>query len=200
MAVTNKRGIFSLFDVSKRQAAGTWGVSNETWLSGTEPYTASLPFGYTIAGAIAPGITWVSTIDRIDYSNDTATALTRGNTGPYGSVSNSAAVGSPTFGYFAGGNYSSSQWRTNIMRLDFDNDTAATSPKGPLSETGRHNMAASANSTYAVFIGGATPASGISKSMVDRFTFANDTLYSGLNAAQPTREGVGHCNAANANP
>jgi hypothetical protein len=69
MAVTNKRGIFALLDVRERQAAGVWSVKSDVWLS-PSPFFGSWDYGYFGGGRPGP----VSTVDRIDYSNDTATA------------------------------------------------------------------------------------------------------------------------------
>jgi len=74
MAVTNKRGIFALLDVRERQAAGVWSVKSDVWLS-PSPFFGSWDYGYFGGG----GPPQVSTVDRIDYSNDTATASVRGS-------------------------------------------------------------------------------------------------------------------------
>ena len=70
-----------------------------------------------------------SIVDRIDYSNDTATASTKGPL----SVDRRqfAATGNGSFGYFAGG-YGSSNV-SSVDRVDYSNDTPTASPKGPLS-------------------------------------------------------------------
>ena len=65
MPLTNKRGIFALTDVRIRQNGGYWPTS---------PTSAGITFGYFGGGS--PGS--LSTVDRIDYSNDTATASVRG--------------------------------------------------------------------------------------------------------------------------
>ena len=76
-----------------------------------------------------------STVDRIDYSNDTATASPKG---PLSSARyNLAATGNISFGYFGGGIVST------VDRIDYSNDTATASPKGPLS-LARISLAAAA--------------------------------------------------------
>ena len=67
-------------------------------------------------------------MDRIDYSNDTATASPKG---PLSLARRAgAATGNTSFGYFGGG-YTSSNVST-VDRVDYSNDTAAASAKGPL--------------------------------------------------------------------
>ena len=41
----NKRGIFGLRDVSRRQRFGNWTVKNEVWLP-PSPFLSAHPFGY----------------------------------------------------------------------------------------------------------------------------------------------------------
>jgi hypothetical protein len=70
----------------------------------------------------------VSTVDRIDYSNDTATASVKG---PLSLARNrGAATGNISFGYFGGGFPGP---LSTVDRIDYSNDTATASPKGPLS-------------------------------------------------------------------
>jgi hypothetical protein len=93
MAVTNKRGIFALLDVRERQAAGVWSVKSDVWLS-PSPFFQSWDYGYFGGGFPGP----VSTVDRIDYSNDTATAVAKG---PLSAARyRLAATGNSSYGYF----------------------------------------------------------------------------------------------------
>ena len=72
MALTNQRGIFSVEDVRLRQNTGYWPTS-----TGSLPTNNPLqirPFGYFGGGFPGP----TSTVDRIDYSNDTSTASVKG--------------------------------------------------------------------------------------------------------------------------
>ena len=77
-----------------------------------------------------------STVDRIDYSNDTATASVRGplSLSRYGL----AATGNSSFGYFGAGGNSST-----VDRIDYSNDTATAPAKGPLSAGRAYLSAAS---------------------------------------------------------
>ena len=73
MAVTNRRGIFSLLDVRERQGAGVWSTKGDVWNT-PSPFNATHPFGY-FGGGRTPSA--VSTVDRVDDSNDTATATAK---------------------------------------------------------------------------------------------------------------------------
>ena len=158
MALTNQRGIFSVEDVRLRQNTGYWPTS-----TGSLPTNNPLqirPFGYFGGGFPGP----TSTVDRIDYSNDTATASLRGPL----SVARqySAATGNSSYGYFGGGGPAG---LSTVDRIDYANDTATASPKGPLS-LARGYFGATGNSSYGYF-GGGYPA----KSTVDRIDYSNDT-------------------------
>ena len=62
MAVTNRRGIFSLLDVRERQGAGVWSTKGDVWNTPSPVLlTGPAPFGY-FGGGNGP----VSTVDRID--------------------------------------------------------------------------------------------------------------------------------------
>jgi len=103
-----------------------------------------------------------STIDRVTFSTDTATASVRG---PLNNTNGRmAATGTPTDGWFGGG------YRGSIVeRVTFSTDTATASVRGPLS-SGRSYLAASTDSTTYGWFGG-----GGSISTVDRITYATDT-------------------------
>jgi len=124
MAVTNKRGIFALLDVRERQATGNWSVKSDVWLSPSPFFGPPPQTGYFGGGFPGPR----STVDRVDYSNDTATASPKGplSVARYGL----AATGNASFGYFGGG---LSGPLSTVDRIDYSNDTATASPKGPLS-------------------------------------------------------------------
>ena len=67
-----------------------------------------------------------ATVDRIDYSNDTATASVRG---PLSAARlYFAATGNSFYGYFGGGLPGPT---STVDRIDYFNDTATASPKGP---------------------------------------------------------------------
>ena len=56
-----------------------------------------------------------------------------------------------SFGYFAGG-YSAGQ--SVVDRIDYSNDTATASPKGPLSQSSRGFVSATGNSNFGYVCGG----------------------------------------------
>ena len=90
MAVTNKRGIFALLDVRERQATGNWYVKSDVWLSPSPFFGPPPQTGYFGGGTPGPR----STVDRVDYSNDTATASPKGplSQGRYALTATSAAA------------------------------------------------------------------------------------------------------------
>jgi hypothetical protein len=151
--------------------------------------TGNSNFGYFGGGNPSP----LSTVDRIDYSNDTATAPTKGplSSGrqqlaatssranalpttetiviePSG-LTNFATGAVETFqtGYFGGGGPGP---LSTVDRIDYSNDTATASPKGPLS-LARFSLAATGNSNFGYFGGGAPGP----LSTVDRIDYSNDT-------------------------
>ena len=145
MAVTNRRGIFSLLDVRERQGAGVWSTKGDVWNT-PSPFTKALPFGY-----FGGGSTNGSTVDRIDYSSDTGTASVKG---PLSSARQYlGATGNASFGYFGGGPGP----KTTVDRIDYTNDTATAAVKGPLS-LARYGLAATGNASFGYF-GGSTPSS-----------------------------------------
>ena len=175
-ALTNKRGIFSLLDVRERQSTGNWSVKSDVWLS-TPSGSGLINFGTGVKstpqtgyfGGGFPGpvqYSPVSTVNRIDYSNDTATASPKGplSLARYGL----AATGNSSFGYFGGG----SPLVSTVDRIDYSSDTATASPKGPLS-LARYGLAATGNSSFGYFGGGYAPSS--YRSTVDRIDYSNDT-------------------------
>ena len=79
-----------------------------------------------------------------------------------------SATGNSNFGYHGGGN---SPDKSTVDRIDYNNDTATASPKGPLS-VARYHLAATGNSSFGYFAGGAP---GTPFSTIDRVDYSNDT-------------------------
>ena len=123
-------------------------------------------FGYTVGGVLtgSPSSAYISSIDRVDYGNDTVTAAPKGNlvriTGSAG------AVGNKQFTWIAGGGIDS-----RIQRIDYSNDTATTSPRGTLT-VARNNLGASGNKDFGYMTGGQN---GPLLSSIDRITYSSDT-------------------------
>ena len=134
--------------------------------------TGNASFGYFAGGYEPSSPNKISKVDRIDYSNDTATASPKG---PLSAAKyRHAATGNADFGYFGGGSiYPSTPVRvSSVDRIDYSNDTATASPKGPLSIT-KDTPAATGNPSFGYFGGGEDPSTGIST--VDRIDYSNDT-------------------------
>jgi len=144
------RGLLSL---ARRSLAAT-GNSNYGWFGG---------------GYFTPPITTVSTVDRIDFSNDSPTASVRGPL----SLSRRflAATGNSNYGWFGGGTTPTGV--STVDRIDFSNDSSTASVRGPLSSV-RYRSAATGNSNYGWFGGGTTPTPA-TVSTVDRIDFSNDS-------------------------
>ena len=132
-------------------------VTNTTWSS-------AQTHGWFGGGATP---TTVSTVDRIDFSNDTGTASIRG---PLSLAKYSlTATGNSNYGWFGGGFPALS----TVDRMDFSNDSSTASSRGPLS-LARRDLAATGNSNYGWFGGGLNPSLPVLKSTVDRIDFSND--------------------------
>ena len=86
-------------------------------------YPSAFGYGYAVAG---PG---ASTVSRIDYSNDTATGVSKG---PDDTSGLKASTSSETHGYLCGGYDPAPFSNTGITRTEYANDTAASTPKGNL--------------------------------------------------------------------
>ena len=117
-----------------------------------------------------------STVDRITYATDTATASVRGTLGYPAGTSLSATAGNETDGWFGGGNAGGVPNLSAVERITYATDTATASIRGPLSVGRRTNLGATGNTTNAWFGGGNGLQVGPSRtSIVDRITFATDT-------------------------
>ena len=158
------RGIFRLKQVYEEQLSGQWSTKGDVWLS-PSPFRAAHPFGYFGGGG-----TSYSIVDRVDYSNDTATAAVKGPLSL--GRAKLAATGNSDFGYFGGGHHTfGGTEKSTVDRVDYSNDTAAAAPKGPLSQS-KFNIAATGSSSFGYF-GGGEP--GPAQSRVDRIDYSNDT-------------------------
>jgi hypothetical protein len=131
-------------------------VTNTTW-------TSAQTHGWFGGGATP---TTISTVDRIDFSNDTGTANVRG---PLTSTRyKTAATGNSNYGWFGGGGAIPGPVSI-VDRINFSNDSTTAAPRGSLSLS-RQYLAATGNSNYGWFGGGA-PAT----ERVDRIDFSNDS-------------------------
>jgi hypothetical protein len=114
----------------------------------------------------------ISTIDRITFATDTATASVRGPLAT--NQSQTGGVGTSTNGWFGGG-YSNSPAPSTVVstvqRITYATDTATASSRGPLSIAKTSLSSTTDNTTYGWFGGGSSPI----VSTVQRITYASDT-------------------------
>jgi hypothetical protein len=148
-------GIFGLGEVRTEQI-------DRTWLE-------SANYGY-FAGGGTP--TFVCTIDRIDFSNETVSlpgpSLTQARY-------NLTAVASSDYGYFAGGRESYPTPICTIDRIDFSSETVAVPPVGDQLTKARYGLAGVSNSNYGYgyFAGGFAPPNVCT---IDRIDFSSETV------------------------
>jgi len=115
---------------------------------------------------------WRSTVQRITFATDTATASERGPLS--GTMQYLAAASNLTDGWFGAGQIGSAGGAASrVDRITYATDTATASVRGPLSQA-RAYAAAAGNTTNAWFGGGAV------YSTVDRITYATDTAAASL--------------------
>ena len=92
------------------------------------------PFGHSTGYFAGGGDSnpFKSTVDRVDYTNDTATAVVKGPLSTTTGRRLLAGTSSSEFGYFGGGGNPGVAQYSIVDRIDYSNDTAQASPKGPL--------------------------------------------------------------------
>mgnify|MGYP001466139127 CR=1 FL=1 len=147
------------------------------------PITQGPAHGY-FAGGAYPGVSAEkSTIDRIDFDNDTATASPKGNLAS--ATKRNDAVMNMTHGYVTG-NMPSEPSR--VQRIDYANDTATASIRGPLSASTQYMMDVT-NINFGYVIGGGGPAG--QRSKIDRIDFSNDTATASNIASLPANRWSG---------
>ena len=161
LAATSPRGTLTLISSGNgKYFLAATGNSNYGWFGGG--YTPTTP---------SAGNTEVSTVDRIDFSNDSPIASIRG---PLTSIRQAlSATGNSNYGWFGGGEYGGV---ATVDRIDFSNDSTSASPRSSLT-IARGFLAATGNSNYGWFGGGykqpSVPANFYSR--VDRIDFSNDS-------------------------
>ena len=131
--------------------------------------TGNINYGWFTGGRSGFTAFSYASVHRIDFSNDLPNTSFRGPL----SVARArhAATGNYNYGWFAGGRdeFPGTVW-SSIDRIDFSNDSATASPRAPLPRTSSQ-FAATGNSNYGWFAGGAGPISS-----VDRMDFSNDSI------------------------
>ena len=139
--------------------------------SGGFTFTEAPPIENTAAwfagGGQDAAVFWRSTVQRITFATDTATASERGPLS--GTMQYLAAASNFTDGWFGAGQIGADGGAgSRVDRITYATDTATASVRGPLSQA-RAYSAAAGNTTNAWFGGGAL------YSTVDRITYATDT-------------------------
>jgi len=144
-------------------------------LSLSRSYTASTGndnYGWFGGGSPGPR----STVDRIDFADDTGTASVRG---PLSLARYTmAATGNDDYGWFGGG---APPTRSTVDRIDFADDTGTASVRGPLSSA-RYGLTATGNENNGWFGGGYAANQLAHLSIIDRITFANDSVTASVRA------------------
>ena len=106
---------------------------NSSNLGGKETTGAAGNQSYAYFGGGSPS---GSTVERLDYSNDSAALAPKGPLSRTGGIA--GATGNANYGWWQGGGNSSS-WAsssTYVDRIDYSNDTATASPRGNLAYEG----------------------------------------------------------------
>jgi hypothetical protein len=132
--------------------------------------TGNSNYGWFIGGFNF--VTILSTIDRIDFSNDSSTAPVRGYVSNPEGLYQSAATGNSNYGWYGGGQIGGNVPISTIYRIDFSNDAATSSTRGPLTLE-KINHTATGNSNYGWFGGGQNPTPAL-VTTVERIDFSND--------------------------
>jgi len=148
-----------------RYLAGT-GTSTSGWFGG----------GYS-PGAASPPIYITTTVNRITYATDTATASVRGPLSAGGGTGLAAVTDLTTYGWFGGG-YTPASQASTVERITYATDTATASVRGPLSVGVSLQGATTDGTTYGWFGGGVSTSPRVST--VQRITYATDTATAGV--------------------
>ena len=131
----------------------------------------NMDYGYSVCGQEFPGNTSSNRYtftQRTDYSNDTGTASPKGNFPVALWDGGTSGTGTMDYGWIGNGSLNYGSYST-INRIDYSNDTAAATPRGPLSTFGKSGRKATGNSTHGYWQGGYT------QTKFNRIDFSNDT-------------------------
>ena len=147
-----------------------------TMTGGGVTFTAPPPSTPTAGWFIGGRAPYVSTVDRITYATDTATASVRGTTTV--ATAQTTATGNTTDGWIV--------VTTAFNRITYATDTATATSRGAISFL-RANLAASTDRTiYGWYVGGRNPPY---YSIVDRLTYATDTATTSVRGPLATASG-----------
>ena len=156
--MSDNRGIFGLEEFYDRQVANT--ITNIL-----DPFiynkTLAPETGYFTGGVGTPSI--ISTVQRVDFANDTATASPKG---PLSDIKRMhSGTGSTSYGYLAG----QLPNNTNADRIDYSSDTGTATSKANVLIDEANRRAAVGNNSYGYWAGG-TP----NTTKISRLDFSND--------------------------
>jgi hypothetical protein len=126
--------------------------------------TGNSNYGWFGGGAIPGSPTIVTTVERINFSNDLSSPLVRCSTPS--TMILSSATGNSNYGWFAGADQSSGNG--HLSRIDFSNDTSIITSFN--TTPGTNFTSATGNSNYGWF-GVSFPA----QSTINRVDFSNDS-------------------------
>lgn len=132
-------------------------------------------YGYFGGGdGVGGGATNVSTVNRVDYANDTPTTSVRG---PLSSARYllGATTDSTTYGWYIAGydNIAPSGERTTVDRITFATDTTTASVRGPVTEL-MNAISGAGDSNYGWVAGKSN------FTVVNRITYATDTAIASI--------------------
>jgi hypothetical protein len=130
----------------------------------TAPIKSAGTYGWFLGGGSSVPAA-VSTVDRIDFANDSPTSAS-----PRGALAaaayDAAGVGNANYAWHVGG---PTPWTNSVFRVDYANDNAVATTRGLLT-TARYRASASSNANYGWISGGFA-----GYSTIDRIDFANDS-------------------------
>ena len=118
-----------------------------------------------------------TSVFRLEYASDTSNALVRTYRTVSNQIYNGGAAGNSSYGYFAGGGQNGTAGGTVMDRIDYSNDTATMTVKGPLTSNQTYGIAANGSANFAYWgggDGGSGPTPG-TRSTVDRLDYSSDT-------------------------
>ena len=142
--MSENRGIFSLEEFYDLQVSGETTKIFDTFryvtITTGGPNTGYWASGYDRSPT--------SIVDRLDFNNDTSTAVAKG---PLSRTAyNVGAIGNSSYGYIGGGG---NPEVSTVDRIDYSSDTGTTPAKGPLS-LARRTPTATGNTSYGYWGGG----------------------------------------------
>lgn len=121
-------------------------------------------YGYVGGGRVG-GNNYTAAISRLEFSNETSSALTATTLDNRGYLT---ATSSPTDGYWYGGYRSPTSWTTLIRKIDFSNETTSPIPAVLPSPSANHSSSSTGKFGYIV--------GGDSISTILRLDHTTDTL------------------------